>query len=71
MLVALHVRAWIETFIVIFWTLLLPVALHVRAWIETLMHLSTGARAGVALHARVWIEHYFVIIAYKLIWIEA
>ena len=55
-LVALHVRAWIETKMLRQLVEQDPVALHVRAWIETSVALGIPMFLVVALHVRAWIE---------------
>ena len=56
-LVALHVRAWIETLTDLKGTMQVQVvALHVRAWIETEIANNAYSRLKVALHVRAWIE---------------
>ena len=54
--VALHVRAWIETPNVCKASVNSLVALHVRAWIETYLFFKLLIFSYVALHVRAWIE---------------
>ena len=57
MVVALHVRAWVEISLASGTKVKLGVALHVRAWVEIATEVEVEEEAeGVALHVRAWVE---------------
>ena len=56
LVVALHVRAWVEIIRLGDQSQTAGVALHVRAWVEMPSPRATLGTGPVALHVRAWVE---------------